>query len=200
MLIISHRGCVYGPGTINFYMAVRNGWGTELDLRWSPAGPYFNHDPAGHTPMTDAKTILSMLRHRTIAINIKEKGNERATVKLLQQHPNAFVFDMELCGVDPEAYASLPRAVRMSDRADERDINKFSAKGVWLDEFHEWVEESDVDAIKKTGRLVYWVSPELHDADISARSLMARWRQLIDWGVDGICTDYPQILEVCLND
>lgn len=200
MLIISHRGNVYGQGTINFALAVRRGWGVELDLRWSPEGPYFDHTPGGHTPMTDAKATLSLFGRRIVAVNIKEKGCEKETVALLQQYPDVFVFDMELCDVDPEAFKDLPRAVRMSDRIDERNVNKFEAKIVWLDEFQSWVEESDVQAIKAKGKLVYWVSPELHDPEISARRLLIRWRQLIDWGVDGICTDYPQILEVRLHD
>lgn len=200
MLIISHRGNVDGPNTIGREGCNCHHWGVEIDLRYDPEGGfYFDHAPRGHWDLTDAREILFQYRGRTLAINIKETGHEAAAVALLSQYPKAFVFDMELCGADPEAYRELPRAVRISDRIDERNADKFDAGIVWLDEFQQWVEESDIRAIKKRGKLIYWVSPELHEP-VPSPELEARWQQMVDWGVDGICTDYPQRLEAWLDE
>jgi hypothetical protein len=62
-----------------------------------------------------------------------------------------------------------------------------------LDEFSEpWASEKDVAELHRHGRQIFAVSPDLHGKTL-AESL-SRWRQFLDWGVDGICTDIPEEL------
>ncbi len=197
MLILSHRGNVTGPNTINLAVCRRHRWGVELDLRWEEGRAYFDHTPRGHTSGTDASAILRQLKDQTVAVDIKDVGREMDAVTLLEPYPDAFVFDMELCGARPVAYFGLPRAVRISNRRDEQDVNKFKAEIVWLDEFEPWVKERHVKSIHEQGKSIYWVSPELHKpltAPHEFRRLEEHWREMISWGVDGVCTDYPQML------
>lgn len=196
MIIISHRGNVSGLGTINLAVCKRRPWGVELDLRWQGSTPYFDHVPRGHSDVTDAKNILRYLDGKKLAINIKEVGNEAATVDLLKPYPEIFVFDMDLLGLGPTIYNGLPRAIRISDRIDEKDPYKFHAGVIWLDEFKPWVNELDVHDLSSEKK-VYWVSPELHNPVKTPQEftkMETRWKEMIAWGVDGICTDYPQML------
>ena len=120
-MIFAHRGNVNGPDTIDLDECARQDWGVELDLRWDAAGWYFDHTPRGPFLVTDARDILFRSHSLPKAINIKEVGHEADAVSLLESQPGIFVFDMELCGADPEAYAGLTRAARVSDRYSERE-------------------------------------------------------------------------------
>lgn len=198
MLIISHRGNINGPGTIDFKKCAGRNFGVELDLRFDSQweGWYFNHEKVGYSVDTDAFNILFRLRHVMKAVNIKELGNEENAVRLLKYYKKLFVFDFELCGAKPEAYKSLMRAARVSDRRDEQ-VPQFDAPIIWLDEFNWWVIKKDV--VRLSGKKVYWVSPELHMPNMSIALIKERWHEASYWAVDGICTDYPDQLETFLN-
>ncbi len=194
MLIFSHRGNINGPGTIDLDECANRGFGVELDLRFDETWEafYFSHDKTGYSSSTDANHILFKLHKVAKAINIKEVGQERRAVQLLQYHRKAFVFDFELCGADPEAYKKLTRAARVSDRRDER-TPQFEAPIIWLDEFNWWVIKKDVARL--SGKKVYFVSPELHKPKMPISLIKERWHEAVYWEVDGICTDYPEELE-----
>jgi len=198
MLILSHRGNGAGPGTLDLEECRDKGWGIELDLRFDDQWQcwYFNHDRVGYSSETDACHLLYLTHNCVRAINIKEVGHEEEAVKLLQYHHRTFVFDFELCGADPKAYEKLTRAARVSDRRDEQ-TPQFEAPIIWLDEFNVWATKKDV--VRLASKKVYWVSPELHMSDMPITPIKRRWRDAIGWGVDGICTDYPEELEKLLQ-
>ncbi len=198
MLIISHRGNVAGPGTIDFDECGKKGWGVELDLRFDEKWEtfYFSHEKVGYSSSTDACHILFKLHQVTKAINIKEVGQEERAVRLLQFHPKLFVFDFELCDADTLAYEKLTCAARVSDRRDERSP-QFEAPIIWLDEFNWWVIKKDV--VRFANKKVYWVSPELHMPRMSIELIKERWHEAAYWEVDGICTDYPVQLEIFMQ-
>jgi hypothetical protein len=59
-----------------------------------------------------------------------------------------------------------------------------------------------VRRLRAAGRQIYVVSSDVHDEadgpDRSGRSLdraRARWAEIVSYGVDGICTNYPAALE-----
>ena len=196
MLIIAHRGNVNGPGSIDLKECYTNRWGFELDLRWDQDQAYFNHEPHGYTLETDARRILLHFDGAPVAVNIKEANHINNTLDLLKKYPKTFVFDMELIGIDPYIYSEISFALRVSDRADEKGCKDYCKEIIWLDEFKEWVTESDLDILTNRN-VVYWVSPELHKPITTTQefsAMEARWEQMYDWGVDGICTDYPRVL------
>jgi glycerophosphoryl diester phosphodiesterase len=222
MTVLAHRGNVNGPSRSreNSLRAVRHalecGWGIELDLRRAPNGRFYvSHDRQLATAGLEAGPYCALFRrfpNATIAINVKELGYEAALVNYLEGQrvlAQSFLFDMDLIETEPGSTASLFRrlhptirlAARVSDRREplERAIEPNVASIVWLDEFDRlWATERDVRQLKEAGRTVFAVSPELHGFSLAqARS---RWMDFIQWGVDGVCTDYPDALEHTLAE
>ena len=131
-------------------------------------------------------------------------GYPEQLVQFLRQHDlvkQVFLFDFELLestpgetavtihAIDPE----IRLAARVSDRygeSIEQAASITAASIIWLDEFDSlWVTASDVARLKDLGRTIYAISPEIHG--FSMTDTETRWRQFQEWGVDGICTDYP---------
>jgi glycerophosphoryl diester phosphodiesterase len=220
-IILSHRGNIAGPcaATENrlpaMAAALRRGWGVETDIRRDPDGRfYISHDPRPSSDGFDADAFCALFHacpKATIALNIKERGDEEALIAWLGRHDlmdRLFLFDMELvertAGETARRFRMLDGTVtlaaRVSDRGEpiERALDIGEASVIWLDEFDSpWCTERDVRRMKDAGRLVYAVSPDLHGGSLGATR--ARWMNFIQWGVDGICTDYPETLERLLH-
>ena len=222
--ILAHRGNVGGPcpATENSVPAIAaalsHGWGIEIDIRRDAAGRfYIAHDALrdGGPPPTPADDVCVLLRRHpraTVALNIKERGYERALLAYLRTQrvlEQVFLFDMEL--IEPVAGASAAHfhaldrdvrlAARVSDRAEPaaRALGIAAAGIIWLDEFDgAWATAGDVRLMKGAGRRVFAVSPELHGRSLEAAR--HRWEALVACGVDGICTDYPAALAAYLQD
>lgn len=213
MTILAHRGNVNGPdpASENSLRSVRRalecGWGVEVDIRRGPNGRfYIAHDQRSTTRGLEADAYCALFRRHpsaTVALNLKEIGHEAALLAYLdgqQVTSQSFLFDMELIESSPGATAQLLRrlhstvhlASRVSDRREplERALAATATDIIWLDEFDRlWASEDDVRRLKDAGRTVYAVSPELHGFSLAqARS---RWLDFLRWGVDGVCTDYP---------
>lgn len=218
--VIAHRGNLNGPSTGENSLtlvrqAVAQNWGLELDLRRDDRGHYyFSHELGVRTDANCAHSILNVIRDAVepfLALNVKELGYESAIVDLLADYAlteASFVFDMELIETDPGHTARRLRherpdahiAVRVSDHDEpmERALEENAADVVWLDEFEVlWATKSDVQRLRDSGRRVYAVSPELHGFSEGVRR--QRWLEFAQWGVDGICTDYPEELHHLLN-
>ena len=61
---------------------------------------------------------------------------------------------------------------------------------IWLDEFDSlWIKKVDIQRLKRSGKTIYAISPEIHGFSLVEMEL--RWRQFFQWGINGICTDYP---------
>ncbi len=216
--ILAHRANIDGPSpaTENRPASVRaalaRGWGLETDIRRAPDGRfYLSHDPRTDIDEVLAERFLADLRafpSATIALNVKELGYEADLLRFLDAEgllDRLFLFDMELLEGQPvgrtarllrELSSSVRLAARVSDRGEpiEQALGIVEADVVWLDEFDgPWVRETDVRRIKDAGRTTWAVSPDLHGN--SKETATKRWIQFCIWGVDGICTDYPDALE-----
>ncbi len=218
--ILAHRGNTDGPDHASenrlpsVQAALSRGWGLETDIRRARDGQfYISHDPRESAEGFLADGICEAIRARpsaTIALNIKEIGDEAALVDYLVTQDiiqQVFLFDMEL--IEPVAGRTAARyrelhptvriAARVSDRQEpgERALQIHVASVVWLDEFDgPWCAEGDIARLKAAGRRVYAVSPDLHGH--SLQTARERWIRFCSWGVDGICTDYPSELESVL--
>jgi glycerophosphoryl diester phosphodiesterase len=215
-IILSHRGNLVGPNDAaeNRLPAIRAaldcGWGVETDIRRDADGRfYISHDamPSAHeTPAEDFFALFRAYRDATVALNIKELGDEEALVELLDHEDVAsqtFLFDMEL--LEREAghtartfrnlHPTIRIAARISDRGESIDqaLAIDVASVIWLDEFDgPCFTQTDIRRLREAGRAVFAVSPDLHGK--SAADCRRRWLEFIRWGVDGICTDYPAAL------
>ena len=219
MLIIAHRGNENGRNSLrensstSLGRCLARGWAVETDIRRSLQGKfYLSHDPALATEGNAIDVFFAMVRacpmNISVALNIKELGYERDLVDLLVAErviDRLFVFDMELLEQTPgcsirlfrEIHRTIAIGARVSDRGEsiERALSFSEARVIWLDEFDAgWVTEQTIRSLKDAGRTVFAVSPELHAA-LSLTSVREHWGRLKQWGVDGICTDYPEILQ-----
>lgn len=221
MLIIAHRGNPSGPQPLEentegaLVQSLARGWAVETDIRRGKDGRfYISHDAAEVTERNEARAYASSWRRfptATIALNVKECGQEADLIHFLSQEDvlkQIFLFDMELVEDVPGRMAKIFRrvspsvrlAARVSDRNEplDRALAIREAEVIWLDEFDRpWTRSEDVRRLKDAGKLVCAVSPDLHgfSLDVSRR----RWEDFLVWGVDGICTDYPIVLEKVLQ-
>jgi glycerophosphoryl diester phosphodiesterase len=222
MIVLAHRGNLRGPapGRENSLAligeALSLGFGLETDVRYSAGhGFYISHDvaaAAGGAALLGAHCELWQ-RHpgAPVALNIKELGREGellAALRAMGVMPQVFLFDMELIEPNPGETARLYRrldpsvaiAARVSDRGEplERALGIEVAGVIWLDEFDgPWATADTVRKLKNAGKAIYAVSPELHGGRVD--EARARWRDFARWGVDGICTDWPELLQSDLS-
>jgi hypothetical protein len=109
-----------------------------------------------------------------------------------------FLFDFELLGAGADEMAKVQRrgfrvAHRLSDREPHlgRLLDDPTVTDVWLDEFDSlWIRDEHVHALTAAGKRTFYVSPELHRHQ-PVQHVAPRWDELLAWGVDGICTDFP---------
>ena len=221
-IILSHRGNIVGPcpsaenrlPTVD--AALRWHWGLETDIRRDASGRfYIAHDPRPTAAGFLAEDFCALFRAHptaTIALNIKELGDEAALLRFLEEQDvldQVYLFDMELLEEAPGTTAGRFRALndrvrlaaRVSDRGEtiDRALAIEAASIIWLDEFDgPHFTARDVARLHAEGRQVHVVSPELHGAPYQVAR--ARWFEFLDWGVDGICTDYPAALDRVLRN
>jgi glycerophosphoryl diester phosphodiesterase len=217
VVIIAHRAYRNGPDPLreNRLPAVieclRLGWGVEIDIRRAADGRfYISHDPASDTDARDASPFFEAIRRHAsapVALNVKELGYEADLVRYLRTEDvlrRLFLFDMELLerdrGATARRFRAIDPAVRLAARVSDRNEPIEAALGlevadvVWVDEFDSlWVSEPDVRRLKTRGRAVFAISPEIHG--FSHEAMIRRWREFAAWGVDGICTDFPEWLQ-----
>ena len=214
MILLAHRGNVSGVDIRNenstsaVAVSLSNGFGVETDVRRTPDGfVYISHDPTAACGDNNADVHAMLWAHypeSEIALNVKELGYEERLIDFIRQHQlqsRLFLFDFELLENEPGSTAAkihaldpeIRLAARVSDRYGESIQQAASitvASIIWLDEFDSlWVKANDIAKLKALGRTIYAISPEIHG--FSMAETETRWKQFQDWGVDGICTDYP---------
>jgi glycerophosphoryl diester phosphodiesterase len=212
--ILAHRGNIAGPSPREenrlpiITTALARGWGLEVDIRRARDGRfYLSHDPqpSADDGLLAGKWCAALRRApgAVVALNVKELGDEEDLIGFLRAEQvlrQVVLFDMELIEPVPGDTARRLRALnplvriaaRVSDRGEsiDRALAIDAASVIWLDEFdRQWSTEADVWRLKKAGRAVFAVSPELHRFPLDRAR--ARWTDFIEWGVDAICTDYP---------
>lgn len=214
--ILAHRANIDGPAPAHensqaaVLEALSRGWGIETDIRRADDGRfYISHDRATPAEAAIADSYCALFRAfpaATIALNVKEVGYEEALIAYLDLQGvlrQVFLFDMELIESHPGETARLLRrlhpevriAARVSDRGEsiDRALAIEDASVVWLDEYDDpWCTREDVERLARHGRHIYAVSPELHH--VGHHAMRRRWANFLDWGIDGICTDFPAAL------
>lgn len=213
--ILAHRANLTGPHSVvenslaACAAALAAGFGLETDLRRDASGAfYISHDAQPRTPDNSLEAYTALFQKypgAELAINVKELGYENELVELMRAGRlgrRSFYFDFELLepkspGAAQRKIKSLPGgpAVRLASRLSDRceplsQCLAIPAEVVWGDEFDTlWMTESDVRAVRAAGRLLYMISPEIHGFDLP--TMRRRWNDFKNWGVDGVCTDFP---------
>lgn len=214
MNIISHRGYLAGGHSSEenrvdvLERAVAQGFEVEFDvnLALSKDRLVLSHERTDWTPDRDAASFLSTPhigeRH---ALNIKSLLVLSPATEILRRTgtvENYFLFDFELLWPDVAEVRFLMHsltengfhvAYRLSEREPYLEVylRDESVKTVWLDEFEQfWVKREHVERLKASGKQVFFVSPELHGTTEES-TIKQRWSDVLHFGVDGICTDFP---------
>ena len=72
--------------------------------------------------------------------------------------------------------------------------DKMKTKIMWCDEISEkWYEQEIISEIHKNNKILYGMSLEVVKT-CNESEILKEWKRLIDLGVDGICTKYPEKL------
>jgi hypothetical protein len=65
----------------------------------------------------------------------------------------------------------------------------------WLDEVPgDWLGYAQIGHVRDVRGIVYAVSPEVWAPATPRERVLEKWRAWMQWGVDGICTDWPAAL------
>jgi glycerophosphoryl diester phosphodiesterase len=214
MILLAHRGNLSGSSgpkensREHVQQAFAQGFGIETDIRRADCGQlYISHDWANDLSGKVAADHAALWRQypgQPVAVNVKESGYAESLVNFIEQHKlvqQVFLFDFELIEERPGKTArdirSLHPTVRLAARASDRygeaieqALSIECAEIIWLDEFDSlWARNEDIRKIKQAGRRVFAISPEIHG--FPQKRAEQRWQEFADWGVDGLCTDWP---------
>ena len=219
MLPIAHRGCWWPhPGQQNtvgaMQQAASRGHAIEIDVHGvkresefeSVQGMAVGHEvpeecDSGWPPFLGSY-LDAFASAPLIFWNIKTSGLAQMLPEFISSHnlqDKSIIFDQDFAGM-PKEYTQefletgLKVLFRLSDRpSGEMDADISGAHGVWLDQFRgDWVKADTIKRHKDKGYCVYIVSPELHNRVLN----FAKWKEWVQAGADGICTDFPGFLEM----
>ncbi len=166
------------------------GIGIELDLRCKNNEIYVSHDPTNEGDSFEEickkceKTDLKM------ALHIKENETINQAIKFLKKYSlkNYFLFDTENFEYD-ESIDNIKIAQYVSKK--EKNIKR---KILWSDESQEqWYSEEIIKNLQQKNKLVYVMSLEVVEK-CNEKEMYLEWERLINLGVNGICTKYPEKL------
>lgn len=193
MQILSHRGfwreAIEKNTLAAMYNSVKQGFGTETDVRDRLGKLVLAHDPAGaDEPAWDDVVKIFEGTRLPLAVNVKADGLSAAlSVAFEGSSIDWFAFDMSGPETVRFARAGLPFFTRHSD-VEPNPILYDRASGVWLDSFDSmWFTRETVDLHLRAGKRVCIVSPELHGRDPD--ELWPQLRGLPDLAM--LCTDVP---------
>jgi glycerophosphoryl diester phosphodiesterase len=219
--VIAHRANLSGanPSEENsleqIEAALRQGFSVEIDIRERDGRAFLSHDAEISERAPDLNSVLDLLAGNPVpplhALNVKdESGLVILLAELERRAPLAervFLFDFELALEEPERWMErarrlVPVAARISQTEGdwERSIEA-GYRIFWLDCWQGdlWYDESLIDRLHRAGAAVLAVSPDLH-LEIDRDALDSAWARLAEWGVDGICTDFPIDLAARFGD
>lgn len=204
MIILSHRGYWKEVAEKNTAVAFKRsfdlGFGTETDIRDSGGRLVISHDiPQGNEMLFDEFLAILKQRSLPLALNIKADGLAPLIKQSMQKHGmnNWFVFDMSVPDMQGHFANDNPVFARLSE-FEGQTAQSDKAEGIWLDAFErQWYDQNLIDDLRKKGKRVCIVSPELHK-----RPHHELWQMLVPLRHDDgimLCTDYPEEAKIVLG-
>lgn len=222
--VLAHRGFWRGHpqnSLDSFRAAFDHGFGIELDI-WPTKKnlAVVAHDKPkilkGLPLLSDVFDLMQANNYwAPVAIHLKEwetPGVEGIVLKNIPKEyfPCAFIFDMPLtlCYRFKDFCPALRVGVSVGDKKYHpyfyrlEEIEGKAIDIVWADEYRQLYTKDFIQEAKKFGKEIHAISPDLaafwgHPR--SLRGYQQTWRDLLEWGVDGICTDKPEELQKMLE-
>ena len=199
MKLIAHR-----RNTVSELAATPAKYGVEVDIRSYGDKLVIHHDPFSEGKSFDA--WLSVYRHGTLILNVKEEGLESRLIPLMQKYGIADYFFLDQsfpflvkwakagehrCAVRVSEFESIDTALTLADKVN----------WVWVDCFtHFPLSHGDARLLKNAGFKLCLVSPELQGRD--AETEIPQLVQLLgerSIQADAVCTKRPDLWEKSAN-
>lgn len=198
--ILAHRGLWRVPAEHNtleaFDLALKEGFGIELDVRDAAGRLVVSHDPPLGAPLpleeVFRRIAQSVIRQQVwLALNIKSDGLERFLCTALSDWSlldRSFVFDLSVPSMI--AFYRMGRvrmATRCSDCEPQPALTDYCSH-VWIDGFErDWERLEYFSGILFRDKTLVFVSPELHGRDPEPL-----WTRLRESSLEFLlCTDRP---------
>ena len=190
--IFSHRiifnGIENSVESIPYYKKL--GIGIELDLRYNNNQVYISHDPTNKGKLFEEVCKQRDKSEIRMALHIKEKEVINPVIKILKEYSikNYFLFDTENF-----EYNNLIDKTKIADYVVKKDQN-IMGEILWCDEIqNKWYSKEIMKNLHQENKLIYAMSLEVMKK-CDNESIYLEWDRLINLGVDGICTKYPEKL------
>jgi len=227
MKIFAHRG-ICKDHSENTYQALKSaldfGFSVETDVRFGKDKKLImSHDELLESSKSSEDVLifsdfLSLIKEYEgtdlVALHIKEPCNKElleavsGSIQGSRLETKIFVFDVEknLINVLKRNFPKVKIGLSVSEKRYipilyflEEVIDSELADVIWADEWEGGLYDSYFfKKIAENSKKSYVISPELHK-DLSVVGCKQTWKELIAWGVDGICTDYPEELVQLYN-
>jgi glycerophosphoryl diester phosphodiesterase len=190
--IFAHRGLLNDVESsvkaIPYYKKL--GIGIELDLRMGKDGVYVSHDVIDNGELFEDFCKSCYNSNLRIALHVKEIQVIEEVVRLLKKYSleNYFLFNTE--------NHDLTKMVNGDKVASyiTKNQDRMETKILWCDEISEkWYGQEIFSEIHNDSKILYGMSLEVVKT-CNESEILKEWRRLIDLGVDGICTKYPEKL------
>tara|TARA_B110000438_G_C15804918_1_gene646838 strand:- start:1788 stop:2396 length:609 start_codon:yes stop_codon:yes gene_type:complete len=192
MEIFGHRAMFNGIEnsieSIPYYKKL--GIGIELDLRFNNNEIYVSHDQTNEGDSFEEICKMCEKIDLKMALHIKDNESINPAIKFLKKYSlkNYFLFDTENFEYD-ESIDSVKIAQYVSKK--EKNIKR---KILWSDESQEqWYTKGIIKDLQLKNKLVYVMSLEVVKK-CTKKEMHLEWERLINLGVNGICTKYPEKL------
>ena len=130
-----------------------------------------------------------------MALHIKEIKVIEETIRLLKKYSlnNYFLFNTEyydLVSIIDEKYV----ASYVSQKQDKKNTNL-----LWCDEINEqWYTKQSISDLHKKNKTIYGMSLEVVKT-CNESQMIEEWKRLIKLDINGICTKYPEKLNLLLK-
>lgn len=213
-IMIAHRGAWWPRKDLQNHpssaiTALSAGWGVEVDV-WGVRGNglFVGHDEP-------ERTFTPPMRQEGMGplfLHLKRSGQDELVCEILEQRrwlgaayvlysPSNDVALSAFLSAAPPAPLAYPKGlviaenmVALTGLLDRRSLFE-KANGVWLEQPDDnWVDEEVITTIQTAGKTAWVLSSELHGRLVNLRKAVL-WKK-----AEGICTDYPHLLERVLDE
>jgi len=137
-----------------------------------------------------------------VFIHIKESEDIDDVIKVLEKYD--FLGRIRFFAVDEieedfkkimrEKYSKYKTGLYLPENSHNYNEKNFKETDfIWADEITiHWITKEKVELAHSFGKPFYAISPELIPESIFNSNIEKRWRELLEIGIDGICTDLPE--------
>lgn len=148
------------------------------------------------------KLIDKIKSESLIFIHIKELKDIDSVVSILNKYNfkervRFFACDnitLSLIEIIKEKYPVYKAGLHFFENSPHYKKEIFEvADFIWADEINfKWIDKEKVEFAHNLNKPIYAISPELIPESVFNKNIKERWKELLDDGVDGICSDMPE--------